>query len=79
MGIFIKNDEQIVKMRLANKIVSQTHEQVEKYINPGVSTREIDKIAEEFIRSKNGEPSFLGYRGFPAARAAAPRVRAARR
>jgi methionyl aminopeptidase len=67
MGIFVKNDEQINKMRVANKIVAQTHELLEKYIRPGITTGELNRIAEEFIRGKGGEPSFLGYNGFPAA------------
>lgn len=67
MGIFVKNDEQIERMRAASKIVARTHEMLEPYVRPGVSTGELDKIAEEFIRSNGGEPSFLGYHGFPAA------------
>ena len=66
MGIFIKNDEQIEKIRAACKIVAQTHELLEKHVAPGVTTGELDKIAEEFIRSQGAQPSFLGYRGFPA-------------
>ena len=66
MGIFIKNDEQIALMRQASKIVSQTHELIEKNVRPGVTTLELNQIAEEFIRGKGATPSFLGYRGFPA-------------
>jgi len=71
MGIFIKNDEQIQKMRVASKIVAETHSLLEKYIKPGVSTKELNAIADDFIRSKGAVPSFLGYKmtgeGFPAA------------
>lgn len=71
MGIFIKNEGQIQKMRAASKIVADTHRLIEKYIRPGVSTREINAIAEEYIRGQGAEPSFLGYKmtgdGFPAA------------
>ena len=71
MGIFLKNDEQIQKMRLASKIVADTHRLLEQYIKAGIPTRELNTIAEESIRSKGAVPSFLGYKmtgeGFPAA------------
>ncbi|MCL1843509.1 MAG: type I methionyl aminopeptidase [Defluviitaleaceae bacterium] len=66
MGVFIKNDEQISLMRTASKICARTHELLKQYIRPGVTTGELDKIAEDFIRSNDAKPSFLGYRGFPA-------------
>lgn len=66
MGIFVKNEEQIERMRVACRLVAQTHELLKSHVQPGITTGELDKIAEEFIRSKGGEPSFLGYRGFPA-------------
>ena len=65
MGIFIKNDEQISLMRYASRVVARTHEVVAKHIRPGITTGELDKIAEEFIRSQDCTPSFKGYRGFP--------------
>ena len=71
MGIFIKNAEQVEKMRAASKIVAETHQLLEKNIRPGVSTKELNSIADDYIRSKGAEPSFLGYemtgKGFPAA------------
>ena len=71
MGIFIKNDGQIQKMRVASKIVADTFNLLEQYIKPGIATRELNKIAEDYIRSQGAEPSFLGYKmtgeGFPAA------------
>lgn len=67
MGIFVKNDSQIEKMRAAGRIVAKTHELLAAYIRPGITTGELDKIAEEYIRSQNAEPSFLGYRDYPAA------------
>ena len=62
MGIFIKNDEQIKTMRNACKIVAETHELLEKNIRAGISTKELDNIAEEYIRKCNAVPSFLGYK-----------------
>jgi len=71
MGIFLKNSEQIQRMRVANKIVADTHRLLEQHIRPGVSTIELNTIAEDYIRSCGAEPSFLGYKmtgeGFPAA------------
>jgi len=67
MGVFIKNDDQIATMRQASKICARTHELLAKHIKPGVTTEELNNIAEDFIRSQDAKPSFLGYRGFPAA------------
>ena len=66
MAILIKSNEQINKMRLAGDIVKKTHELLEKYIKPGITTEELDKIAEDFILSQGATPSFKGYNGFPA-------------
>lgn len=49
----------------ACKIVAETIELVGKYIATGVTTAELDAIAEDYIRSKEAEPAFKGYRGFP--------------
>jgi methionyl aminopeptidase len=67
MGIFIKNDEQIAWMRKASRICKETHELLATHIRPGITTKELDEIAVEFIHSKGATPSFMGYRGFPAA------------
>ncbi|MCL2356994.1 MAG: type I methionyl aminopeptidase [Defluviitaleaceae bacterium] len=67
MGIFIKNDEQISFMRTASKVCARTHEMLAKHIKPGITTGELNAIAEDFIRSNDCKPSFLGYRGFPGA------------
>jgi methionyl aminopeptidase len=67
MGIFVKNDSQIAKMRAAGKIVAKAHELLEAHIRPGITTGELDKIAEDYILSQNAIPSFKGYREYPAA------------
>ena len=64
--IILKNDEQIDKMYVANQIVKQTLELLEKNIKPGISTKKLDEIAEEYIRSQNAIPNFKNYGGFPA-------------
>jgi len=51
-------------MREAGRIVALTHQELKKHIAPGMTTRELDRIAEEFILSKDAIPSFKGYNGF---------------
>lgn len=63
--IIIKSENELKLMRIAGQIVAQTHEVLKKAIKPGVSTAELDRIAETFIRSKGATPSFKGYNGFP--------------
>ncbi|MDR0538306.1 MAG: type I methionyl aminopeptidase [Tannerellaceae bacterium] len=63
--IYLKTDEEIELMRFANILVSKTHAELAKHIKPGVSTLQLDKIAEEFIRDHGAVPAFLGYNGFP--------------
>ena len=67
MGIFLKNDSQIAIMRIASQICARTHELLASCIKPGLTTGELNKIAEEYIRGQGATPTFLGYRGFPAA------------
>jgi methionyl aminopeptidase len=61
----IKTDEEIEILRENALLVSRTLAEVAKYINPGVSTMEIDGVAEQFIRDHGAKPGFLGYNGFP--------------
>jgi methionyl aminopeptidase len=64
--ILLKTEEEIEKLRIANQLVSRTLGELAKSIGPGVTTRSLDKLAEEFIRDHGGIPGFLGYNGFPA-------------
>lgn len=66
MSITIKNQEQIEYMKIAAKINSEALALLQRHIKPGVSTKELDKIAFDFILSKGAIPSFKGYYGFPA-------------
>jgi methionyl aminopeptidase len=61
--IFLKTDEEIELMRESNRLVGMTLGELAKHIKPGVSTLQLDKVAEEFIRSYGAKPSFLGYKG----------------
>ena len=65
--IFIKNDKEIDLMRSAGRIVAETLLLIEQKVRPGITTKELDRIAEEFILSKGAKPSFKGLYGFPAA------------
>jgi methionyl aminopeptidase len=64
--IEIKTPEQIALMRSAGLVVARTLELLRTSVAPGVTTLELDAIAEESIRSHGAVPSFLGYHGFPA-------------
>ncbi|NLI71615.1 MAG: type I methionyl aminopeptidase [Bacteroidales bacterium] len=63
--IYLKSDEEIELLRESNQIVAKTLAEMAKIIKPGVSTLDLDKRAEEFIRDMGGVPGFLGYGGFP--------------
>lgn len=62
--IVLKSSREIEVMRQAGKIVYLTHQKCKEVIEPGITTREIDRIAEEFIKSHDAIPSFKGYNGF---------------
>ena len=64
--IIIKNHNEIDLMRAAGKIVAETLLLVEEKVRPGITTAELDKIAEEFITKHGAKPSFKGLYGFPA-------------
>ena len=63
--IYLKTDEEIELMREANQLVGKTLGEVAKHIAPGVSTLQLDKIAEEFIRDNGVISSFLRIWWFP--------------
>ena len=64
--IYLKTNEEIELLRENNILVSKALAEVGKHIKPGVTTKELNKIAEDFIRSHGAIPSFLGYEGYPA-------------
>lgn len=63
--IILKTDEEIEFMREANRLVGMTLGELSKHIRPGITTLQLDHIAEEFIRDHGAVPTFLGYNGFP--------------
>jgi methionyl aminopeptidase len=70
--IIRKSVEEIEKMARAGEVVADTLELLREHIRPGVTTGELDEVADEFIRSRGGVPTFKGYRGYPAAICASP-------
>lgn len=64
--IILKSSREIEKMREAGKIVAETHAFLKELIKPGITTKELDLKAEEFIKKNGAKPAFKGYYGFPA-------------
>lgn len=65
MGVIYKNEEEIELLRESSLLVGKTLAEVAKIIKPGVTTMQMDKLAEEFIKDNGGLPTFKGYNGFP--------------
>ncbi|GBD92864.1 methionine aminopeptidase 1 [bacterium BMS3Abin05] len=65
--IIIKTPSEIDLIRESCEILVETFKEVEGHLKPGISTKEIDRIAEKYIHSRGGIPSFKGFHGFPAA------------
>lgn len=64
--IICKSESELRYMREAGRIVAETHRIMAEAVKPGVTTQELDQLAEAYIRSQGAEPSFKGYNGFPA-------------
>ncbi len=64
--ICLKSERELETMDRANALVHRVLHAVEEAAGPGISTGELDKLAEEMIRADGGIPAFKGYRGFPA-------------
>ncbi|PFG02695.1 type I methionyl aminopeptidase [Bacillus sp. es.036] len=62
--IICKTPRELDIMREAGRIVALTHQELQKHIKPGVTTKELDTIADRFIRQLDAIPSFKGYNGF---------------
>ena len=65
MSVTIKSAREIELMKKAGEILAKTHDELETVLKPGISTYDINKIADEIIRSYGCVPSFLNYNGFP--------------
>ena len=70
--IIRKSASEIEQMERAAQVVAETLELIGEHVVPGVTTEELDELAEEFIRSRGGVPTFKGYRGYPASICTSP-------
>lgn len=70
--IIRKSAQEIEQMAQAGRIVAETLALIGEHVQPGVTTGELDALADEFIRSHDGEPTFKGYRGYPASTCLSP-------
>jgi len=64
--IIIKSPREIDQLRKSNAIVAEVYQKLRRMIVPGITTLELDRLAEELILSRGAMPAFKGYRGFPA-------------
>jgi methionyl aminopeptidase len=71
-GIIIKTPEQIEEMAVAGDVQARCLKMLRSKARAGMTTKELDRAAERFIRSQGADPSFLGYRGFPNSICASP-------
>ncbi len=65
-GLEVKTPAQVAVMRRAGLVVGETLDVLRQEVRPGLTTGELDAVAEDCIRSRGATPSFLGYQGFPA-------------
>ena len=70
--IIRKSPDELERMARAGRIVAETLALVGEHVRPGVTTAELDELAEEFIVGQGGYPTFKGYRGYPAATCISP-------
>lgn len=64
--LYTRNREEIERIRVSAQLVARTLRELGRTVRPGVTTAELDRLAEAFIRDHGGRPAFKGYRGFPA-------------
>ena len=62
----IKSNEEIELLKIAGQIVGDTHNYLKQFIKPGITTKDLDKLAYDYIISRDATPSFLNYEGYPA-------------
>lgn len=64
--IFVKSEDEIALIKEGSEILSRVHGKIAQEIKPGITTQQLDALAEAFIRDSGGVPSFKGYKKFPA-------------
>jgi methionyl aminopeptidase len=65
--IILKSPQEIEKMRRSNQIVAEILAEIKEAVRPGITTRDLEELAEELLAKKKAKPAFKGYNGFPAA------------
>ena len=63
--IILKTPDEIAVMAQASRVVAETLQILQKAVRPGITTDELDRLAEEEIRSRGARPAFKGYRSYP--------------
>ena len=63
--IILKSPEEVEKIRASCQIVADALQHLEKVVEPGITTLELNDIAEQFLMERGAAPAFKGYRGFP--------------
>ncbi len=63
MAIILRSRQQIEKMRVAGRLVAETFEYLKPHVKPGIPTKELDRLAEAFVRARGAIPAYKGYRG----------------
>jgi methionyl aminopeptidase len=64
--IYLKTEEEINLIKESGQVLGKAHAEVAQWIKPGITTKKLDTIAEDYIRSYGGIPSFKGFNNFPA-------------
>jgi methionyl aminopeptidase len=64
--VIIKSQREIEQLKRSNVVVAEVFEKLRAMIEPGITTKELDQVAEDYILLKGARPAFKGYRGFPA-------------
>lgn len=65
--IYLKTDQEIELIKVSAQVLGKAHAEVAKWVKPGITTRQLNRVAEEYIGDYHGTPSFKGFNGFPAA------------
>ncbi|OVE77565.1 type I methionyl aminopeptidase [bacterium F11] len=65
-GVELKNRAEIASMRKAGQLAGLTLDELGRHLEAGIPTKELDQIANKFVKERGGVPTFVGYRGYPA-------------
>jgi methionyl aminopeptidase len=68
----VNTPDELRALQAVGRVVAETIRAMRRAVRPGVTTAELDAVAEEYIRSEGGEPTFKGYKGYPAATCLSP-------